>query len=118
MRFSVGGIGGACPQAADGGGRGFAGPLPLAHALGVAIEAFHEVNVVRTLGILEGGLHGLNVQAAVGHAWMALQAGSASGLAMLLVAGQATDTLMNADGRALGRGPVGGARETREFDAS
>ncbi len=65
-------------------GRGFGW-----YAFGVAIGALHEVDVVRAFEVLEGGVHGFDVAAAVGEAWVAGGAGGSSLLAVLLVAGEA-----------------------------
>ena len=51
----------------------------------MAIEAFDEVNVVRTLGRDESGVHLFLVEAAIGEARMAGGAGRSGVLAMFLM---------------------------------
>ena len=63
-----------------GGGGAFLG-----YAFGVAIEAFDEMNVVRALDSDEGGVHLLDIEAAIGEARMASGAGRTSVLSMFLM---------------------------------
>ena len=58
----------------------------LGDAFGMAIEAFDEMNVVATLGRGKGGIHLLDVEAAIGEARMTGRAGRARMLAVFLVA--------------------------------
>src|ERR1039458_3111199 len=80
------------------------------HSVAVAIGALDEVDVVGAFGVGGGGIHLFHVEAAVGEAGVALGAGGAGLLAVLLVTGEATESFMHADGCAvvagchLGRG--------------
>ena len=55
-------------------------------ALGMAVLAFDEMNVVRALGRGEGGVHFFDIEAAIGEARMTSGAGRASVLAVFLMA--------------------------------
>lgn len=67
----------------------------------MAVGAFDGVDVVGALGILERCVHGLDVDAAVGELGMARCAGGARSLTVLLVAGEAAQTLVDSDGRSI-----------------
>jgi len=67
----------------------------------MAVLAFDEVNVVGALCRGESGVHFFDIEAAIGEARMTGGAGRARVLAVLLMAGQATETFVDADGRAV-----------------
>ena len=67
----------------------------------MAVRALHEMYVVRALGGFEGRIHGFHVEAAIGEAWMANSAGSPRVHAVIFMAGEATQSFMNAHGRAI-----------------
>jgi len=66
-------------------------------ALLVAIKAFDGVNVMFAGLVVEGGIHLLNIESAVEMLGVATVAGSASLLAMLLMAGKAAQAFVDAD---------------------
>jgi len=68
----------------------------LGDTLRVAIEALGGVDVMGAFGREKGGIHLLHVDAAVGQAGMAIGAGGAGLLAMLHMAGQASDAFVDA----------------------
>ncbi len=68
------------------------------YALGMTINALHRMDVVLAGFLLEGGIHGLHGDAAVGKSWMTGTAGWSSLLAMFQMTGQAAQTFMYTDG--------------------
>ena len=73
------------------------GPHPFGYTLGVAVNALHEMNIVRALDGFESGVHGFHVQPAIGKLWVTGGAGGPGSLTVPLVAGKATETFMHAD---------------------
>jgi hypothetical protein len=73
----------------------------LGHALLMAVQTFHKVNVVAAGASFEGRIHLLDIQAAVGHLRMTSGAGSPGLLPVVLVAGQATDSFVDSHRRAI-----------------
>lgn len=67
----------------------------------VAVDALHEVNVMRALCGFERCIHHLDVDTAIGKLGMAGGAGGSRLLSMTLVAGEATESLVNAGGCAV-----------------
>ncbi len=67
----------------------------------MAVEALHGMNVVLASVVLEGGVHLLDIKPAVEMLGMAVVAGGASLLAVLLMAREATQAFVDADGRAV-----------------
>lgn len=63
----------------------------------MAISAFHRMDVVRTLERLEGRVHLLDVEAAIGELRMAGSARDAGGLAVFPVAGEAAEAFVDSD---------------------
>jgi hypothetical protein len=74
---------------------------PTGDAFGVASGAGDPVDVVGALGVGKSGVHCLDVAVAVGEARMAVGAGGASRLAMLVMAGEAGETFMDSFGSAV-----------------
>ena len=77
--------------------------LRLRNPVLMAVRAFHPVDVVLAVRRPEGGVHLLHVQPAIRHLGMAGCAGRSGLLAVLRMAGQATDAFVHAD-------PVSGRR--------
>lgn len=71
------------------------------HALFVAIQALHGMNVVFAGLVLEARVHFLDLQFAVEMLGVAVVAGDAGLLAVLLMAGEAAQAFMDADGSAV-----------------
>ena len=71
------------------------------NAVGVAVNASYEMDVVETLEVLECGVHGFDGDAAIGEARMAGAAGRTRLLAMLEVTGKTTESFVHADGSAV-----------------
>ena len=67
----------------------------------MAINALHKVNVVGALRGLECGIHLLDVEAAIGEPGMAVVTRGARLLSVVFVAGKATESFVNSDGRAV-----------------
>lgn len=67
-------------------------------AVGVAVLAFHEVDVVRTGSVFEGGVHFFDVEAAIGKARMTGAATGARLQPVFQVAGHAAESFVDADG--------------------
>src|SRR5208283_830126 len=77
------------------------GGVLLGDAFGMAVEAFNEVNVVRAFRRGERGIHLFNIEAAIGEARVTGGTGRARMLAMFLMTREATETFVDADGRAV-----------------
>lgn len=67
----------------------------------MAVAARHKMNVVRTVGVGKCGVHGGDIQSAVGERRMTLAAGESGVVRMGLMARQTTQTLVNAARRAV-----------------
>jgi hypothetical protein len=67
----------------------------------MTVNASHRVNVVAAFRIGEGGIHLLHIQPAVGQARMAAGARLPGVLAVILVAAETTDALVNPHWRAI-----------------
>lgn len=63
----------------------------------MAVDALYGVDVMEALQRLEGRVHLLHVEAAVRELRMAGRAGSTGGLAVFFVAGEATESFVDAD---------------------
>ena len=63
----------------------------------MAIDALDRMHVVGAFHAFERRIHGLNVDSAVGELRLTGRAGCSRRLAVLFVAGEATEALMNAD---------------------
>ena len=73
----------------------------LGDAVGVAVNASYEVNVVWTRKVLERGVHTLHYNAAIGKARVAGAAGRARLLAVFEVAREAAEPFVHTDGCAV-----------------
>jgi len=71
------------------------------YTFGVAVFTLHKVNVVRTFLRFEGSVHFCDVEAAIGEARVTRRAGGARQLAVIEVAGEATQAFVHADGSAI-----------------
>ena len=71
------------------------------NTLGMAVRALHPMDIVLAAGRSERGVHLLHVQAAIRHLRMAGGAGGPRLLAVLCVAGQATDAFVHAEAGAV-----------------
>ena len=69
----------------------------LRNAFRVTVGALDRMDIVMAFGVFERRVHGLDVDAAVGELWMTGGARGASGLSVLLVAGKAAETFVDAD---------------------
>jgi len=67
----------------------------------MAVEALHGMNVVLAGLVLEGSVHLLDIKLAVEMLGVAVVAGGAGLLAVLLMAREATQAFVDADGRAV-----------------
>src|SRR5512147_1899460 len=74
-------------------------PLLLRYALRVTLQASDRMNVVLALGRFERSIHGLDIEPAIGELRMAIRAGSASRLPMLIMASQTTESFMDSKRR-------------------
>ena len=77
------------------GGRG--GNFFRGDAVRVAVSAFHKVDVVLAIFVLEGGIHFFDVETAIRKTWMTGAAGGARLQPVLGVARHATEPFMNTD---------------------
>ena len=77
------------------------GDFWLGDAVLVAVGAADPVDVVRAFGIGEGGVHLLDINAAVGHLRVAGFAGCGCILVVAGVAGETTDAFVNSHGCAV-----------------
>ena len=64
----------------------------------MTIGASHGVDIVRTLPVIIGGIHGLHLQPATGYSGMTGLTGIPGIIGMSLVTGCATDPLMHSGG--------------------
>jgi len=64
----------------------------------MAVNAFHEMDIVGAFAVFEGGIHGFDGDAAIGKSGMARAARRSRLLAMFKVAGQTTQSFVDADG--------------------
>ena len=71
------------------------------NAVLVAVGAADPVNVVRAFGAGEGRVHLFDVDAAMGHLWMAGLAGGCGALVVASVTGETADAFVDTDGRAV-----------------
>ena len=79
---------------------GVSGLFP-GNSFGVTVDAFYEVDVVVAVRVLEGGVHFLDVEAAIRKSRMTGTAGGASLHSVFPVARHATESFMYADGSAI-----------------